>query len=201
MTIKTNGKQGYLRQGWLVIVLATAYGGALAGVHTTLAPQIAENKRQETYDVIPQLVAGADKQQTVEMFIEDTDGQMQRVYRAMDADGNPAGWVLPASGQGFADKIEVLIGLDTSLATITGMYVLSQKETPGLGDYIREPDFQARFRNRTTKKSLVAVKSEPAADHEIEALSGATVSSWAVCDIVNETVARLREPILREMEQ
>ena len=203
MTTETNGRQGYLRQGWLVIVLATAYGGALAGVHTTLAPRIAENKRQETYDVIPQLVAGADKQQTVEMDIEDTDGQMQRVYRAMDADGNLAGWVLPASGQGFADKIEVLIGLDTTLATITGMYVLSQKETPGLGDYIREPDFQDRFRNRTTKKTLVAVKSEPAADadHEIQALSGATVSSWAICDIVNKAVARLREPILREMEQ
>ena len=54
---------GYLRQAWLVLLLALLYGAALAGVQTTLGPKIAENKRDETYGVIPTLVPGAAKEQ------------------------------------------------------------------------------------------------------------------------------------------
>ena len=187
-------KLGDLRQAWLVIVLAFAYGGALAGVQTALAPRINENKRQETYAVIPLLVPGADKEKTVEMFVE-ADGKAERVYKIMDADGNHSGWVLPAAGQGFADRIELLIGLSADLSTITGLYVLDQKETPGLGDYISLPDFQERFRNKPTGEPLAAVKADPQAPNEVLALTGATVSSWSVCTIVNDAIARLREPI------
>ena len=66
---------GYLRQAWLVIVLALVYGAALAGVQTTLGPRIAENKRNETYGVIPTLVPGADAAKTEEMFVTGADGQ------------------------------------------------------------------------------------------------------------------------------
>ena len=185
---------GDLRQAWLVIVLAFAYGGALAGVQTVLAPRINENKRQETYDVIPLLVPGADKEKTVEVLV-DIDGKAERVYKIRNDDGNPCGWVLPGVGQGFADRIEVLIGLSADLSTITGLYVLDQKETPGLGDYIRLPEFCERFRDKPTNEPLVAVKSDPASSKEILALTGATVSSRSVCTIVNEAIARLREPI------
>ncbi len=81
------------------------------------------------------------------------------------------------------------------------MYVLDQKETPGLGDYIRERSFQDRFRDRPTDVPLAAVKEDPIADHEILALTGATVSSWSVCEIVNEAISRLREPITQRMDQ
>jgi electron transport complex protein RnfG len=187
-------KLGDLREAWLVIVLALAYGGALAGVQTALAPRINDNKRQETYDVIPLLVPGADKEQTVEIRVE-ADGKSERVYKISDADGRHCGWVVPAVGQGFADRIEILIGLNADLSTITGLYVLDQKETPGLGDYISLPDFYERFRDKPTAEPLAAVKSDPAAPNEVLALTGATVSSWSVCTIVNDAIARLREPI------
>ena len=193
-------KRGYLRQAWLVLILAFAYGGALAGVQSQLAPRIADNKLQETLDVIPLLVDGADPQRTELREITGTDGNVTRVYRTFDGSGHPNGWVLPAAGQGFADKIELLVGLDAPLATITGMYVLDQKETPGLGDYIRDRNFQERFRNRPSNVPLAAVKSDPVADHEILALTGATVSSWSVCEIVNQAITRLREPILQETD-
>jgi Na+-translocating ferredoxin:NAD+ oxidoreductase subunit G len=191
-------QHGYLRQAWLVIVLAFAYGGALAGVHISLAPRIAENRRQETYSVIPLLIDGADQERTVELYVEEADGSLTRVYQTHDAVGNHNGWVLAASGQGFAGDIELLVGLDTSLSTITGMYVLDQKETPGLGDYIRDSQFQAQFRDLPADTPLEAVKSDPQASHQIVALSGATVSSLSVCEIINNAVARLREPIQRQ---
>ena len=183
-----------LGQAWLVILLAFAYGGALAGVQTALAPRVNENKRQETYDVIPSLVPGADKEQTVEVIVQ-VEGRDERVYKIRDAGGNHLGWVLPAAGQGFADRIELLIGISADLETITGLYVLDQKETPGLGDYISQDDFQERFRGKPAEEPLVAVKSDASAPNEVLALTGATVSSWSVCTIVNDAIARLREPI------
>lgn len=198
MTSSEPQRRDYLRQAWLVIVLAFAYGGALAGVHTALTPRIEANKLQETLDVIPTLVAGADQARTEILSVVAADGRIERVYRTHDAQGVPNGWVLAAAGQGFADKIEVLIGVDASFTVIRGLYVLDQKETPGLGDYIRLPSFQDRFRDKPTAGPLTIVKSEPQAVQEIAALSGATVSSWSVCTIVNQAIARLRAPILQE---
>jgi Na+-translocating ferredoxin:NAD+ oxidoreductase subunit G len=142
-------RRNYLQQAWLVLLLGFLYGGALAGVQTTLAPRIAENKLQETLNVIPSLVAGAVIEQTEACYRSRADGRRATsIGLATRRAGTMAG-SLAASGQGFADKIEVLIGLDARLTTITGIYVLDQKETPGLGDYIRDPSFLDRFEGQT----------------------------------------------------
>jgi len=188
----------YIGQAWLVILLALLYGGALAGVQNTLSGKIAENKKNETYHVIPSLVSGADAAKTVELVVRGEDGKEAQVYQVMGPDGAHMGWVVPAAGQGFADRIEVLIGFDASLSTITGLYVLDQKETPGLGDYITGADFRDRFKGRPTDEPLVVVKSDPQADNQIRALTGATISSTSVSDIVNAAVANLKEPMLRQ---
>jgi electron transport complex protein RnfG len=187
------GKTSYIGQAWLVIVLAFCFGGALAFVQTTLGPKIAENKRNETYRVIPALVPGAEPESTEELVVQGADGRDVRVYKAFTADGSHLGWVIPARGQGFADVIELLIGQDASLETITGLYVLAQKETPGLGDFIRGEDFQSRFTGRPAAPPLVVVKTDPREENEIRALTGATISSESVTTIVNAAIANLRD--------
>lgn len=192
--------ESYVGQAWLVILMALVYGGALAGVQTTLGPRIAENKKRETYDVVPQLVAGADKSQTTELIVQSEAGREVRVYKASAADGDHKGWVIPASGQGFADRIDVLVGLDPDLSTITGLYVLDQKETPGLGNYITADTFRNQFVGKPAdpNQPLVVVKSDPQASCEIRAVTGATISSESVSTIVNQAIATLKEPIRRQ---
>jgi electron transport complex protein RnfG len=185
-------KQSYIGQAWLVILLAFVFGSLLALVHTTLGPKIAENKRNETYSVIPALVPGSDREQTQEVVVEGQDGREVRVYKACASDGSHLGWVIPARGQGFADVIEVLIGQSADLSRITGMYVLAQKETPGLGDYIRGEDFLQRFEDKPTDTPLVVVKADPRQENEILALTGATISSESVTNIVNGAIENLR---------
>jgi electron transport complex protein RnfG len=194
-------KGGYIGQAWLVILLALVYGGALAGVQTKLGPMIAENKRNETYREIPALVglgelSDAEKTKVAieELTVEGPDGKSQRVYRA-SFDGALQGWVLPAGGPGFADRIELLIGLDPEVSTITGLFVLDQKETPGLGNFIADEDFRNQFAGKSTLEPLLVVKSSPAADNEILALTGATISSESVATIVNDAIAHWKEPI------
>lgn len=193
--IEGRERNSYIGQAWLVILLALLYGGALAGVQTTLGPKIAENKKNETYEVIPALVDEADKTSTEEVLVQGKNGRESRVYKAVGADGVHKGWVLPASGQGFGDSIELLIGLDVELSTITGLYVLDQKETPGLGDAISSESFCSQFSGKLTGKPLSVTKSDTHADNEILALTGATISSESVSAIVNQAITNLKEPI------
>jgi electron transport complex protein RnfG len=190
-------KTSYIGEAWLVILLSVLFGGSLAFVHTTLGPRIAENKRNETYSVIPLLVPGAAKEGTEELIVRGRNGKDSRVYRARSADGSERGWVLPASGQGFADRIELLIGLDAGLETITGLYVLDQKETPGLGDNIKGEDFRGRFVGRPAASPVSIVKGEVRSETEVRALTGATISSESVARIVNDALANLREVLLQ----
>ena len=188
-------KGSYIGQAWLVIVLALLYGGGLAGVQTALSGRIEQNKKAETYQVIPDLVAGAEASRTEELTIRGENGKDTRAYKVASSDGDHIGWVLPAGGSGFADRIELLIGLDTEISTITGLYVLDQKETPGLGDNITTDAFQERFRNAPTDRPLVVVKTDPSQNNEIRALSGATISSESVAAIVNGALANCRAPL------
>ena len=195
----------YISQAWLVILLALLYGGALAGVQASLGPLIEENKKEETYSKIPGLVgipepAGdADKERTQIKEVPVTGQKDKKKYRVYQAffDGKLKGWVLPAGGLGFADRIDVLIGLDPELSTITGLWVLDQKETPGLGDNITSPElFLDQFAGKSAGEKLEVVKAQPeAGGNQLRALTGATISSDSVAEIVNKAIDNLREPM------
>ncbi len=177
---------GYVKQARLVIVLALCFGAALVGVETALGRRIAENKRRKTHSKFPELVPGADAGEQCNV------GSLT-VYRAM-RDRQQVGWAIPTSGQGFADKIELLIGLDLEGETITGMAVLDQKETPGLGNKIQDAKWREQFRKKSTSAPLTVTKSAPRGN-EIQAVSGATISSRSVCEIVNRAVQEFREQL------
>ncbi|MDO4551817.1 MAG: FMN-binding protein [Planctomycetia bacterium] len=185
---------GYLRQAWLILLLSIFYGGLLAWVQITLGPIIAENKKQATYRQIPDLVKGADVGRTVEHVICGTDKKEKTVYQAFNTEGNPLGWVFPATGQGFADTIELLVALDNDLESITGLFVLNQKETPGLGNYIKDDsEFAKQFIGLNGNRPLVAVPLAENGKNQITSLTGATISSQTVCDIVNSVVTKYRQ--------
>jgi H+/Na+-translocating ferredoxin:NAD+ oxidoreductase subunit G len=195
-------KSNYLVQAWLVLALAVGFGAALAGVQVGLNPRIEINKQNETYDQIPALVLGVErKDETVDVRELATDDG--RIAYEVSSGGAQVGWVIKAVGQGFADKIELLIGLDTSAGRILGMYVLDQKETPALGNRITEPQWRAQFPGLDAGKSVEVVKTAPAAgDNAVQAVTGATVSSLSVCNIVNQSVEQFRRDMgdLKEKE-
>jgi electron transport complex protein RnfG len=178
-------ERNYITQAWLMLLLALAFGGGLAGVQATLNPRIASNRRAETLDQIPRLVPGAASGERT--YIGE-----RLVYRAQDKNDTLLGWVVPAKGQGFADRIELLLGLDHDLSHITGVYILEQRETPGLGCGIASPAWSRQFAGKPTGRPLVVVKASAAAPHEVDGLTGATISSTSVAGIINRTVAAMR---------
>ena len=180
-------KSNYLKDAWLVLVLALFFGLGLAYVQATLTPRIDANKLNDALAQIPQLVPGAVKGEQVEIA-------GARVFKALDASGAPVGWVVPASGQGFADVISVLIGVDANAERIAGLYVLDQKETPGLGDFITGK-WREQFSGKPADGSLTVVKRKAAAPVEVEAITGATISSDSVTGIINKRLVEFRRAL------
>ncbi len=181
-------KQNYIVDAWLVILLSLLFGGGLAGVQASLKPRIDANKLEDTLRQIPALVPGSTRG-------EKAAAGSAVVYKALDGAGATTGWVVPASGQGFADRLELLIGIDTNGAHITGLYVLDQKETPGLGDNITAKTWRDQYAGKATDKPLVVRKTKPEAPNEIQAITGATISSDSVTAIANAAVVKFRKDL------
>jgi electron transport complex protein RnfG len=195
-------KNNYLVQAWLVLVLAICFGAALAGVQVGLGPRIERNKRAKTLRQIPSLIHGQGQVESVaidgqNLQVTLVDGQTQtlavesvnfgeQAAMKITQAGEQVGWVVRASGQGYADVIELLIGLSPDASTITGIAVLSQKETPALGDKITTADFRGQFAGTEADGSLAVTRD----GGSIEPITAATISSRSVCDIVNEAVSR-----------
>ena len=191
-----------LVQAWLVLVLATVFGTALAGIQVKLGPVIEENKTRETMEKIPGLVlgkrAGNDGLLISSRVIGVEKNGVSRFYPVYDLrlkDGSLAGHVAKAAAQGYADKIELLLGLDAGGNKITGLFILDQKETPGLGNKILEQPWRDQFTGKAADTPLVVVKTGAAKPNEIDGISGATISSRSVAGIVNTTIADIRDKL------
>ncbi len=198
-------KNNYIVQAWLVLILAICYGGALAGMQLKLAPIIAENKINETRQKVPELVLGAGKADTKldiepqSISIEKGNKKISYTVFKASKDGKTTGWVAKNSGQGYADKIELLVGLNPSADAITGLFILDQKETPGLGNKIIDWDWRKQFLGKKTDTGLAVVKTGAKALHEIDGITGATISSRCVCNIINNAVNDLKEPLAKKL--
>jgi Na+-translocating ferredoxin:NAD+ oxidoreductase subunit G len=191
-------KNSNLVQAWLVLLLALCFGSALAAVQVQLSDTIAANKLNETLEQVPALIwdeapAPESVQITPGTLNVSKDGQASSytLYRVAQ-DDVVAGWVVKASGQGYADKLEVLVGVDADVQKITGLFVLEQKETPGLGNKIIEPQWRGQFIGKGTDTPLEVIKGKGEGPATIDAITGATISSRSITNIVNATIANLK---------
>jgi len=172
----------YIRQAWLVLLLGLLFGVALAGVNTWLSPKIDENQRIARQNAALAVIENSAAAKTVQIKLDDQT--TVTVYRITGEDGTLLGWAATASGQGYGDTIKLIVGVDAEATTITDFRVIYNQETPGLGNKIIEGGFRKRFRDKSAREPLQAVNKANPADEEIQALTGATISSQAVCDII-----------------
>jgi len=104
-----------------------------------------------------------------------------------------------AVGSGFADKIKLVIALDENLEKISGFDVLASNETPGFGDQIKNNYYRDQFKGAPAEElKLVTVGDPDQIDSQIVAISGATISSEAVVEIVGNFVTQVKEQMQRK---
>lgn len=127
-------------------------------------------------------------------------GNQPVVYAGYDAQDQFVGVAIEASGQGYAGVIRILYGYTPAKQLVTGFYVLESKETPGLGDKIEtDEDFLAsvgaldvQLNEALTglQHTVVTVKDgEKEHPWEIDGISGATITSRAIGDILASSMS------------
>jgi Na+-transporting NADH:ubiquinone oxidoreductase subunit C len=94
--------------------------------------------------------------------------------------------VVSRASSGLWGPIQAMVGFDQKRQCLTGIAFLSHQETPGLGARIEEAWFLQQFRGLRLPAAL-ATAGMPKAETQFDAITGATITSAAVRDIVNAT--------------
>jgi len=169
----------------IICLIATL---VLAVTYEITKPKIDAQLRQEEEEALKAILPDIDS------FKEKKAGDIE--YFEAFKDNNLKGYCIRVTGNGYNGFIRMIAGIDTD-GVIKGVKVLEHQETPGLGSQInhtapgeKEPWFLRQFAGKSAR--TIAVKKD------IDAITGATISSRAVTDAVRETVTRFLSEVKDE---
>ncbi len=129
--------------------------------------------------------------------VEKVESEERVIFKGFDEGGKLVGYAFVAKGSGYQGIIKIMVGIDAGLEKLTGMDILESVETPGLGAKITEDNFRGQFNGISVSPEIIYVKNkEPENPNEIQAITGATVSSRAVVNILNKYVRDVSEIIM-----
>lgn len=207
----------------LRLVLAMTMIGLMAAVmivavYQLTFPVIERNKAIALERAIFEVVPGASTKTAWKRDgntltpLADGEDAIEVYYTCYDESGALVGVALEASGQGFQDILRIIYGYSPACRCVVGMKVLESKETPGLGDKIeKDPRFLENFEaldvqlgddGVTMRNPVVMVKKGEKTDPwQVEAITGATISSRAIATILRESTAEAVPVISANMNQ
>jgi electron transport complex protein RnfG len=198
-----------------LICFATA--SLLSGVYFLTRPKILQQKQKAQEEALKEVVPSAEY---FEPITEDNKVIYFKAYASSDK-RKLLGYAFKTEAQGYSSTIEAMAGMDTK-GKISGIKILAQNETPGLGAKINEvlvaktlwqaigeyfssekrkdqisaePWFCAQFKGKNIE-DLVVVKTQT--DKNIQAITGATISSEGLTDSVREKAKEIL--ILRQAQ-
>jgi electron transport complex protein RnfG len=160
----------------LNLVVVYVVGGALlAAVYVKTSPIIYQNSIKEKKAALEKIMPEANR---IEKLGEWTVHDKKAEYYIAKKDSLVCGYCIESYGKGYSSLIHVLLAVDTA-CRVKRMSVLSHAETPGLGDEIEAGWFKNQFAGKVSAQMKV-IKS--ATSENIQAISGATISSRAVTE-------------------
>lgn len=165
---------------FLVCVIVT---GLLAGTNYLTAKKIAQNDLQQEENMRFEVLKMATDFKAVDM---NSDGETD-YYEGYNGE-DVIGYVMVTSAKGYGGDISVMTGILFD-GKINKIAILSHNETPGLGANADTEDFTSRFKQSIADGGVLeVVKDGNAADGQIDAITGATITSKAVTAAVNDAI-------------
>ncbi|MBQ4159892.1 MAG: RnfABCDGE type electron transport complex subunit G [Clostridia bacterium] len=160
----------------VVLFLITAVVSALlAGANLLTKDKIAQNSALAEQKALAEVIEADGFEVAEQIALYELQEPITGAYFAK-SNSEIVGCCVKVEPSGYGGAMELIFGVDTNLA-ITGVSVLSHGETAGLGANITKEEFRNQFKGKTAV--VGAAKSAQKAD-EIQALSGATISSKAI---------------------
>lgn len=183
----------------VILTLITLISGLLLGTvyEITKAPIAAEEERtrkaawQSVFAVASDFQEqefSAEESQRVLETAGLSEQEISSVAAAVDGSGDRLGYVVGVvSHEGYGGDISLSVGIGSD-GTVNGFEILSISETAGLGMKADTDEFKEMFRDKKVSR-FVYTKTGASADNEIDALSGATITTNAVTNGVNAAIA------------
>lgn len=155
-------------------------GCIIAGTYYITADTAAQASIKMRDETMKTMVEGSTE-------IKEIEGKSEwyEVYKGSEL----MGYILPSDTKGYGGTMELLVAVDKDCKVITYKIVTS-KETPGLGENAGKPEFANQFTGKSTA-NLVVTK-DPSDKEDIQAMSGATISSKAVTLGVKNAVEEVK---------
>ncbi len=180
----------------LILFLITVIAGfALGAVHEiTLEPIEAaeESAQQEAYrEVFPEAASfeeypDFDAEEAQDIAAENgyADDLIEGCMQAVSSDGSLLGYVINSTDpNSYGGSITLSLGVELD-GTVNGYSITDISDTPGLGMKSQDEEFSSQYAGKQVEAFSVT-KTGAAIEEEIDAISGATISSNAVTRAVN----------------
>jgi len=165
------------RYGFILAIICAVASGLLAGMNSLTKAKIIAQAQAEEDSALREVMPEG------EHFEPVRKGEDIIYYKVNNKDNKFIGVVFKASGKGYSSIVDTLVGMSQD-GTIAAIKILNQNETPGLGARIAEPSFTGRFANKNIQDLS-----------GVQAITGATISSKAVLNSVQEKVKEILELI------
>ena len=183
-----------------VLVFSALSGGILATLNTGLRDKIAYQELKFVKGpTILQIMEGSDNDPLGDRFSL-KDGEIEREFFVGAFEGKRHTVAFETFGRGYGGEIGVIVAFDTENDRIWGVGVTTHSETPGLGARAKtDPSFAKQFKGLDLDTAF-QVKPDGG---DIDALTGATVTSQGVCGAVSEgkeIYLRLKDEIVKQLQ-
>ncbi len=191
-------KLGFIKDALILFAITLVSGAALGGVYEiTKAPIAAAEMaaKAEAYrTVLPDAAEFkddlGDKLEAANSEVADLgygNVTVDEAVTGVDASGAAVGYVVTATSKdGYGGAITVSVGFKED-GTVSNIEFLALSETAGLGMNASQPEWKGQYTGKNVD-SFTVTKNGAAADNEIDAISGATITSNAVTGAVNGAV-------------
>ena len=178
--MKTESNVMYITRLAITLLLITSLvAAALAGVNSITKPAIEALKAQKTQDAIAAVLPGGYDKEITD-FSDDT-GLVSKVY------AGEAGYAFEVTPGGFDNTITMMVGVDMN-GNVLGIDIISHTETAGLGAVAdAETPAGVSFREQFVGMTGTVTVTKDGGD--VEAITGATITSRAVCEGVSAALA------------
>lgn len=191
------GKSTLLKDAFVLFAITLVAGLLLSFVYEITKEPIAVAQFQAKMKAYQTVFIGADefvenaeiteKVTASETVLTDaglTGVTLEEVLEAQTADGSKAGYVMTVVGhEGYGGDIKISVGIDLE-GVIQGMEVLSMSETAGLGAKVSGAEFKDQYKGKKGE-SIQFTKTGATKEDEIDAISGATITTKAATNAVN----------------
>ncbi len=161
-----------------VLLFSTVSGGLLAYVRNGTQDRITDQQLKFVKGpAIEQILEGCSNEPITDRFTL-TDGDEERIFFIGEFDGKRNTVAFESAGGGFGGDIGVIVAVNVETDDIVGVAVTTHSETPGLGSRAKDdPSFAAQFKGF----ALIEPMKVTTDGGQVNAISGATITSRAVC--------------------